>query len=95
MDRHTREEAVAAAVVEMQVVLMTEATSRGMFSGCGIGLISSTSGLESSIPVSTSTSPAGWSIVQTNTGMRSPSTRSSAARWARITDATTGQALEY
>jgi hypothetical protein len=35
--------------------------------------------------VSTSTSPVGWSIVQTNTGKRSPSTRSSAARSARIT----------
>src|SRR5437899_3006804 len=64
---------------------MTEATSRGMFSGCGVGLKSSTSGLESIIPVSTSTSPSGWSIVQTNTGKRSPSTRSSAARCARIT----------
>src|SRR5436309_8229883 len=62
---------------------MTEATSRGMFSGCGVGLKSSISGLESIIPVSTSTSPAGWSIVQTNTGQRSPSTRSSAARCGR------------
>src|SRR5205814_10346229 len=42
-------------------------------------------GLDSIIPVSTSTSPSGWSIVQTNTGKRSPSTRSSAARCARIT----------
>src|SRR5262245_20107836 len=64
---------------------MTQATSRGMLSGCGVGLMSSTSGLESIIPVSTSTSPAGWSIVQTNTGQRSPSTRSSAPRCARIT----------
>src|SRR6266567_3391126 len=56
---------------------MTQATSRGMFSGCGDGLKSSTSGLESIIPVSTSTSPAGWSIVHMNTGQRSPSTRSS------------------
>src|SRR5215210_7621576 len=47
---------------------MTQATSRGMFSGCGIGLISSISDLESIMPVSTSTSPAGWSIVQTNHG---------------------------
>src|SRR5438093_10154648 len=45
---------------------MTQATSRGMFSGCGVGLISSISGLESIVPVSTSTSPEGWSIVQTN-----------------------------
>ena len=45
-------------------VLMTQAMSRGMFSGCGVGLRSSISGLESTIPVSTSTSPAGWSIVQ-------------------------------
>src|SRR5262245_35934881 len=57
---------------------MTLATSRGMFSGCGVGLISSISGLESIIPVSTSTSPAGCSIVQTNTGQRSPSTSNSA-----------------
>src|SRR4051812_6129567 len=63
---------------------MTQATSRGMFSGCGVGLISSISGLESIIPVSTSTRPAGWSIVQTNTGHCSPSTMSSAARWALI-----------
>src|SRR5919204_5314305 len=63
---------------------MTQSTSRGMFSGCGAGLISSTSGLESIMPVSTSTRPVGWSIVQTNTGHVSPSTMSSAARWALI-----------
>src|SRR5262245_7981979 len=63
---------------------MTQATSRGMFSGCGVGLISSISGLESISPVSTSTSPAGWSIVQTNTGNCSPSAIRSAARWALI-----------
>ena len=32
---------------------MTQATSRGMFSGCGVGLISSISGLVSIMPVST------------------------------------------
>jgi hypothetical protein len=53
--------------------------------GCGVGLMPSISGLESIIPVWTSTGPARWSIVQTNTGMVSPSTRSSAARWALIT----------
>jgi hypothetical protein len=63
---------------------MTQATSRGMFSGCGVGLISSTSGLESIMPVSTSTRPAGWSIVQTYTGICSPSAMRSAARWALI-----------
>src|SRR5918911_2240302 len=63
---------------------MTQAISRGMFSGCGVGLMSSTSGLTSIMPVSTSTRPAGWSIVQTNTGHVSPSTMSSAARWALI-----------
>src|SRR5438552_5636620 len=65
-------------------VLMTQAISRGMFSGYGVGLISSTSGLTSIIPVSTSTRPVGWSIVQTSTGHVSPSTMSSAARWALI-----------
>jgi hypothetical protein len=65
---------------------MTNATSRGMFSGCGVGLISSISGLESITPVSTSTRPAAWSIVQTNTGICSPSMMRSAARWALIVD---------
>jgi hypothetical protein len=80
VDRNARKEPVAAAMVEMQMGVMTQATSRGMFSGCGVGSKSSTSDLESIIPVSTSTSPAGWSIVQTNTGKRSPPTRRSAAR---------------
>ena len=85
VDRNSREEAVAAAVVEMQMGVDDAGDVARMFSGCGVGPKSSTSGLESIIPVSTSTSPAGWSIVQMNTGQRSPSTRSSAARWARIT----------
>src|SRR5215470_6310910 len=67
---------------------MTQATSRGMFSGGGVGLISSTAGLESIMPVSTSTRPAGWSIVQTNTGNCSPSAIRSAARWALIAGTT-------
>jgi hypothetical protein len=58
--RHTREEAVAAAVVEMQVGVDDAGdVARGMFTGCGVGPMSSISGLESISPVSTSTSPAG------------------------------------
>ena len=72
VDRHAGEEAVAAAVVEMQVGVDDAGDVAGVFSGCGVGLKSSISGLESIIPVSTSTSPAGWSIVQTNTAQRRP-----------------------
>jgi hypothetical protein len=85
VDRHAREEAVPAAVVEMQVGVDDAGDVAGDVLRVRVGLISSISGLESIIPVSTSTSPAGWSIVQTNTDQRSPSTTSSAARWARIT----------
>jgi hypothetical protein len=66
VDRHTGKQAVAAAVVEVKVGVDDAHDVSGMFSGIGTGApSSSSSGVESIMPVSTRTTPSACSIVCT------------------------------